>query len=196
MDLFLQWLGASVILIPVIAAVWGFARMDQSRFTHLPRSDKRTMVFPWAYRAFWGGSAFLMSGLAFALSAVTLLGDGHVVGAGLSALGAAAMGYAFSGTRFRSELTSDSIRYQGLFRSTIVSWDNISSITWSQLFKCFRLRVAGGRYIRISAGLTNLPEFARLILAGVPSARIDGQSRYLLAETAQGNPPSVIDGSV
>lgn len=198
MDQILYWVMVVALLSPCVAVIWSYGQMDRARFSHLPPNIINLMVFPWSYRAFWGFSGFLMSGLAFALFAVTLLGDGHIVGAGLSALGAAAIGYACSGTMFRVELEPHGIRYRGLLRHSVFYWEDITAITWSTWSgptSCFKLKASDGQHIRISVGLTNLSEFARMTLAKVPTTSIDGQSRYWLTESARGCPPSVIGDS-
>jgi hypothetical protein len=57
--------------------------------------------------------------------------------------------------------------------------------------KWFRLEAQSGTVIRISAMLTGLPEFARLLLVHAPTQGIDAKTLELLRATAAGDPPSV-----
>ena len=57
--------------------------------------------------------------------------------------------------------------------------------------KWFLLETASGSKVRVSAMLTGLPEFARLVLRHVPKEAIEPGTRAILAETEQGRPPSV-----
>lgn len=68
-------------------------------------------------------------------------------------------------------------------------WGEIRSITYVPMMKWFKLRTASGATIRISATLMGLPAFAQYVLAHVPPERIDGPTRALLVETANGTPP-------
>jgi hypothetical protein len=70
-------------------------------------------------------------------------------------------------------------------------WSELKSVRYSLMMKWFRLETQSGNVIRISAMLTGLPEFARLLLASAPAQTIDSETSELLRATAAGNPPSV-----
>lgn len=70
-------------------------------------------------------------------------------------------------------------------------WSELRSVRYSLFMKWFRLETQSGTVIRISAMLTGLPEFARLLLANAPTQAIDAETLKLLRATAAGNPPSV-----
>ena len=57
--------------------------------------------------------------------------------------------------------------------------------------KWFTLDRASGGRVRVSAMLTGLPEFARLVLVHAPPAAIDEATRGVLEETAAGRPPAI-----
>jgi hypothetical protein len=70
-------------------------------------------------------------------------------------------------------------------------WSDLQSVRYSLSMKWFRLEARSGTVIRISAMLTGLPEFARLLLEHAPTQAIDAKTLELLRATAAGNPPSV-----
>jgi hypothetical protein len=70
-------------------------------------------------------------------------------------------------------------------------WSELRSVRYSLFMKWFRLETQSGTVIRISAMLTGLPEFARLLLENAPTQAIDAETLELLRATAAGNPPSV-----
>jgi hypothetical protein len=70
-------------------------------------------------------------------------------------------------------------------------WSELRSVRYSLFMKWFWLETQSGTVIRISAMLTGLPEFARLLLANAPAEAIDAETLKLLRATAAGDPPSV-----
>jgi hypothetical protein len=92
----------------------------------------------------------------------------------------------------RHTLTPDGLRYGkmlgtgGQFR-----WQEVRRLHYSEAAKWFRLELAGGQVVRISAMLRGLPEFAAAVLAQVPPAAIDADTRAVLEATAQGELPRV-----
>jgi hypothetical protein len=70
-------------------------------------------------------------------------------------------------------------------------WSDVRSLRYSQSAKWFRLDLADGRVVRISAMLQGLPEFAAAALTQVPPATIDGDTRMVLEATARGELPRV-----
>lgn len=65
------------------------------------------------------------------------------------------------------------------------------TLRYSHSAKWFRLDLADGWVVRISAMLQGLPEFAAAVLAQVPPAAIDGDTRTVLEATARGELPRV-----
>lgn len=93
--------------------------------------------------------------------------------------------------RVRHECTNNGITYAKLFGSGgYLQWKDISSIRYSESMKWFRIESSSGEVIRISAMLKGLPQFADLVLRNVHAPAIDENSRVVLVETADGNPPS------
>jgi hypothetical protein len=92
----------------------------------------------------------------------------------------------------RHVLTLDGLRYGRLMGGGgQMRWADVRSLRYSQSAKWFRLDLADGRVVRISAMLQGLPEFAAAVLTQVPSATIDGDTRMVLEATARGELPRV-----
>jgi hypothetical protein len=92
----------------------------------------------------------------------------------------------------RHALTPDGLRYGKLFGGGgQARWTDVRRIRFSQSAKWFRLDLADGRVVRISAMLQGLPEFAAAALAQVPQAAIDGDTRAVLEATGRGDLPRV-----
>ena len=92
----------------------------------------------------------------------------------------------------RHALTSDGLQYGRLIgRRGAFRWPEVRRLRYSQSAKWFRLELADGRVVRISAMLLGLPDFARAALAQVPPSAIDPETRVVLEATAAGNLPQV-----
>jgi hypothetical protein len=92
----------------------------------------------------------------------------------------------------RHVLTPDGLRYGKLTGGGgQMRWADVRSFRYSQSAKWFRLDLADGRVVRISAMLQGLPEFAAAVLTQVPPATIDGDTRTVLEATARGELPRV-----
>jgi hypothetical protein len=70
-------------------------------------------------------------------------------------------------------------------------WSDVKRVRYASVMKWFAIDLHSGSTVRVSAMLTGLPEFARLLLAHVPRNVIDDEAYALLRETEQGKPPSV-----
>ena len=92
----------------------------------------------------------------------------------------------------RHVLTTDGLQYGKLFGGGgRMRWTEVRELRYSQSAKWFRLRLADGRVVRISAMLHGLPEFAAAALTQVPPAAMDADTRAVLQATAQGDLPRV-----
>ena len=92
----------------------------------------------------------------------------------------------------RHALTEDGLRYGKLLGGGgQARWTEVRELRYSQSAKWFRLDLANGRVVRISAMLQGLPEFAAAALTRVPPAAIDGDTRAVLEATARGELPRV-----
>jgi hypothetical protein len=80
-------------------------------------------------------------------------------------------------------------RWFGSRRS--LQWSELRTVRYAPLTKWFRLETTNGEVARISAYLTGLPEFARLVLKHAPSDSIEEETLSILQATAHGNPPPV-----
>jgi Bacterial PH domain len=112
----------------------------------------------------------------------------------LSFLGFAALGLplVLDYRNARHTLTPDGLQYgRMLGAGGRLRWAEVRSVRYSEAAKWFRLELAGGGVVRISAMLRGLPEFASAVLAGVPSAAIDEDTRAVLQATARGELPRV-----
>ena len=92
----------------------------------------------------------------------------------------------------RHVLTHDGLRYGKLLGGGgEARWTDVRKLGYSQSAKWFRLDLADGGVVRISAMLRGLPEFAAAVLAQVPPSAIDGDARAVLEATARGELPRV-----
>jgi hypothetical protein len=92
----------------------------------------------------------------------------------------------------RHALTPDGLRYGRLLGGGgQARWIDVRELRYSQSAKWFRLDLADGRVVRISAMLQGLPEFAAAVLTHVPPPAIDGDTRTVLEATARGELPRV-----
>jgi Bacterial PH domain len=70
-------------------------------------------------------------------------------------------------------------------------WSEVRQVTFSPAMKWFRLELADGRIVRVSAMLAGLPPFARLLLDHVVPEAIHEEALPILQATAEGRPPAV-----
>ena len=92
----------------------------------------------------------------------------------------------------RHVLTPDGLHYGRLMGGGgRMRWADVRTLRYSQTAKWFRLDLADGRVVRISAMLQGLPEFAAAVLSLVPPGAIDGDARIVLEATARGELPPV-----
>jgi hypothetical protein len=92
----------------------------------------------------------------------------------------------------RHVLTHDGLQYGKLFGGGgRMRWTEVRELRYSQSAKWFRLQLADGRVVRISAMLRGLPEFAAAALAQVSPAAIGEDAPVVLQATAQGELPRV-----
>jgi hypothetical protein len=88
------------------------------------------------------------------------------------------------------EISAEGIRYRTTFgRSGFIAWSQVSRVDYSYPMKWFRVS-GGGKTIRFSTLLVGLPDLARAIEQYAPDSVRGAQVQELLAETAEGNPPS------
>lgn len=92
----------------------------------------------------------------------------------------------------RHRLTPDGLEFGRLLgRRGKLRWEEVSSVEYASVMKWFRIRTQQGATIRISAMLMGLPAFAQQVLSHVPAHRIAESTREILAQTADGRPPSI-----
>ena len=89
-------------------------------------------------------------------------------------------------------LTPDGLRYGKMFGGGgILRWADVRRLNYSESAKWFRLDLADGRVVRLSAMLIGMPEFARAALAQVPPPAIDPDTRSVLEGTRAGDLPRI-----
>lgn len=93
--------------------------------------------------------------------------------------------------RVRHTVSPDGLHYRTLIREGDLRWCDVRSVAYSQSMKTFRIETGDGTVVRVSAALTALPTFARSLLGGVATDRINPATRAVLDETAAGSPPSI-----
>jgi hypothetical protein len=92
----------------------------------------------------------------------------------------------------RHVLTPDGLRYGKLLGGGgLMRWTDVSTLRYSPSAKWFRLDLADGRVVRVSAMLQGLPEFAAAALTQVPPTAVDADTRAVLDATARGELPRV-----
>jgi len=92
----------------------------------------------------------------------------------------------------RHTLTADGLRYGKMLGGTgTLRWADVQRLSYSQSAKWFRLDLADGRVVRVSAMLVGLPQFAQAVLDQVPPAAISPDARTVLQGTAAGELPRI-----
>jgi len=92
----------------------------------------------------------------------------------------------------RHTLTTDGLQYRRMLGSTgALRWSEVTRLRYSESAKWFRLELADGRVVRVSAMLVGLPGFAQAALGQVAPAAIDADTRSVLEATAAGNLPRI-----
>ncbi len=69
-----------------------------------------------------------------------------------------------------------------------LKWALVRRVTYSRVMNWFRLETDSGRVARVRLRLIGMPEFARIVLRGVPSAAISARALPVLQATANGTP--------
>jgi Bacterial PH domain len=92
----------------------------------------------------------------------------------------------------RHTLTEDGLQYGRMLGQTgALRWNEVRRLAYSESAKWFRIELADGRVVRVSAMLVGLPNFARAALDRVPSSAIDPTTHSVLEATASGNLPRI-----
>ena len=95
--------------------------------------------------------------------------------------------------RARHEVSEEGLSYGRMFgRRGFLKWSDLRRVKYASSMKWFRLETASGQVARISAMLTGLPQFARLLLEYAPTEAIDVHTIPVLEATATGNPPPLL----
>ena len=92
----------------------------------------------------------------------------------------------------RHTLVPGGLRYRSMLgHDGDLRWSEVRKLRDSPSSKWFRLDLADGRAVRVSAMLTGLPVFARAALAEVDPSAIDPDTRRVLEATAGGELPKI-----
>ena len=92
----------------------------------------------------------------------------------------------------RHVVSDEGLAYRKLFgQRGFLRWSELRTVRYGATMKWFRLETQGGVVVRISGMLMGLPEFARALLRGAPTASIDPAALPVLEATADGDPPSL-----
>jgi hypothetical protein len=92
----------------------------------------------------------------------------------------------------RHALVPGGLRYHTMLgRAGELRWREVRRLWYSPSSKWFRLDLADGRAVRISAMLTGLPAFAQAALGEVDPGAIDPETRRVLEATAGGALPKI-----
>jgi hypothetical protein len=92
----------------------------------------------------------------------------------------------------RHQVSDEGLAYRKLFgQRGFLRWSELRRVRYGAGMKWFLLETHNGVVVRISAMLMGLPEFARALLRGAPTASIDSAALPVLEATAKGDPPSL-----
>lgn len=92
----------------------------------------------------------------------------------------------------RHMLTEDGLQYGRMLGQTgALRWNEVRRLAYSESAKWFRIELANGRVVPVSAMLVGLPSFARAALDHVPPNAIDPNTQSVLEATAAGNLPRI-----
>jgi len=174
--------------------IWGVAMtlamgaLSPGRDKSRPRAEGSTLVHPRALLVLG------ISGVAFflVLAAISLALADVGWGFALFFLAFALLGVPsiLDFYRVRHEVTPDGLQYGTRLQGRhALEWVQVTSVRYSLFEQCFLVSAPGKPVARISALMMGLPAFAESVLHHVPGTCIDPQTRQVLLETAQGNPP-------
>jgi hypothetical protein len=79
--------------------------------------------------------------------------------------------------------------YRTMIQHGEVEWEAINRVGFSRPLFWFRIEIRDGRAFHVSAMLTGLKEFSRIVLEKVPRHRIDANAQAVLVNCATGNLP-------
>ncbi len=92
----------------------------------------------------------------------------------------------------RHTLTPEGLRYGKLWGGGgVARWDEVRSLRYSESARWFRIELADGRVVRVSAMLQGLPRFAAEALSRLPTSVVDEESRRVLEAAASGQLPGI-----
>lgn len=92
----------------------------------------------------------------------------------------------------RHTLVADGLEYgRMLGRKGVLKWNAVRKLRYSPSAKWFRIDLADGGVVRVSAMLMGLPGFAQAALSQVSGTAIDSETRAVLEATAAGNLPKI-----
>lgn len=184
----IQWIVWGLLM----SAIMGW--VARSRKRTLPKTQHGRLRYPitiliigLAGMAFFLGLAIL--GNVLPLGGKTAPPLATAVFLGFATLAAVMTADYFLSRHFVTEEGIDYGRLTG--RRGKLDWSEVIEVRYSESMKWFRLKGHSGAIARVSAMVTGLPDFARLVLAHVPPDAIDPQTRDVLEATAAGNLPKV-----
>jgi len=182
----LQWGLWAAIMTLVMG--WLARRRSAPR---LPEDD-RTLVHPRSTLII----GLVCGGFFLAIAVLCFLFPGET---GSPALSLFFVGFALLGAPLvldyrnaRHTLVPDGMQYGRMLGGTgVLRWSAVCRLRYSQSAKWFRLDLADGKVVRVSAMLMGLPGFAQAALGQVPAAAIDPPTRAVLEATAAGDLPRI-----
>ena len=182
----LQW-GLWVV---IMALVMGW--LARRRSVPRPPGDARTLVHPVSTLII----GLVCGGFFLAIALLCLLFPGQT---GSPALSLFFVGFALLGAPLvldyrnsRHTLLADGMQFGRMFGAKgVLRWNAVHRLRYSHSAKWFRIDLADGGVVRVSAMLMGLPEFARAALSQVSATAIDSETRTVLEETAAGHLPKI-----
>jgi hypothetical protein len=81
--------------------------------------------------------------------------------------------------------------FKWTYRVESIRWSDVVELQYKPKLRWFYFRTGEGRIGRLGAHLRGLSEFALQALAAVPASAMDDDTRTILTETANGNPPDL-----
>ena len=182
----LQWGLWAVIMTLVMG--WLARRRSAPR----PPQDARTLVHPKSTLLI----GLVCGGFFLALALLCSLFPGKT---GSPAFSLFFVGFALLGVPLvldyrnaRHTLVADGMQYGRMLGGTgELRWRDVRRLRYSQSAKWFRLDLADGSVVRVSAMLMGLPGFAQAALGQVQASAIDVPTRAVLEATAAGDLPRI-----
>jgi hypothetical protein len=174
----------------IMALVMGY--LARRRSAPRPQEDEGKLVHPASTLVL----GLVCGGFFLSIAVLCLLFPGKT---GSPALSLFFIGFALLGVPLlldyrnaRHTLLADGMQFGRMLGGKgVLRWSAVRRLRYSQSAKWFRIDLADGGVVRVSAMLMGLPGFARAALSQVSATAIDSETRTVLEATAAGTLPRI-----